>query len=246
MELTILQIPPQAGSILMAEDYVMLEKAERCELAATLRFYAWSEPTISLGYHQNENILDWQRVAEARVPWVRRPTGGAAVLHSDELTYSIIVPNAADTASAARIQELVSRAIVAGLCTVGVEAETDMHGEPLSALPNRNSCFVRTSRWEVTAHGKKLVGSAQRKLTRALLQHGSILRGNDHLRIADFLKMSAESEREILRNKLAEKATSITAETGQHIPVETLRLVLAESFMRTFRHELPVETSALN
>jgi lipoyl(octanoyl) transferase len=244
VELSILQVPPQAGSTLMAEDLALLEQAELGNLAPTLRFYEWSEPTISLGFHQNEEILDRQRLTAACMPWVRRPTGGAAVLHSDELTYSIIIPNAADAASSAHIQELVSRAIVAGLRAVGVDAETDARGEPLSALPNRSSCFVRTSRWEVAVCGKKIVGSAQRKLTRALLQHGSILTGDDHLRIADFLKISGESERETLRHKLAEKATSVAAELGRRVAVEMLRAVLADSFAQTFQREMLTEAAA--
>ena len=245
MEISILQIPPREGSVLMVEDLAMLEHADRGCLVPTLRFYEWSQPTISLGFHQNEDILDSQQLAEVHMPWVRRPTGGAAVLHSDELTYSIVVPDAADAASSARVQEFVSRAIVAGLRAIGVDAETDARGEPLSALPNRSSCFVRTSRWEVTVHGRKIVGSAQRKLTRALLQHGSILVGDDHLRIVNFLRIANASERETLRQKLSFKATSITAELGRRISVEALRSVLAKSFQQTFQSEMPTETTAI-
>ena len=239
MTLRIVQEPPRAGFALMAEDKTLLERAERDELEATLRFYEWSEPTVSLGFHQPEQVLDGERLRAARVPWVRRPTGGAAVLHSEELTYAIVIPGVADAAASARVQELVSRAIALGLRDVGVEADADSHGEPLTALPNRSSCFVRTSRWEVTARGRKIVGSAQRRLTRALLQHGSILTGDDHLRIADFLRTSSESERETLRRRLAEKATSVSGELGHAIPMETLRAALAASFRRVFASEAP-------
>jgi lipoate-protein ligase A len=223
----------------MAEDKALLEKAERDELEATLRFYEWSEPTVSLGFHQPEQVLDGERLRTARVPWVRRPTGGAAVLHSEELTYAIVIPGVADAAAAVRVQELVSRAIALGLREVGVDAEAASRGEPLTALPNRSSCFVRTSRWEVTARGRKIVGSAQRLLTRALLQHGSILTGDDHLRIADFLRTSSESERETLRRRLAEKATSVSGELGHAIPMETLRAALAASFRQVFAPDVP-------
>lgn len=240
MKLQIRQYPPRAGSVLMAEDLALLEQAERGELEATLRFYEWSEPTVSLGFHQPEQVLDAERLRVARMPWVRRPTGGAAVLHSEELTYAIVIPDVADARAAARVQELVSRAIALGLRDVGVEADADSRGEPLTALPNRGSCFVRTSRWEVTARGRKIVGSAQRRLTRAILQHGSILTGDDHLRITDFLRVSNDAERELLRRKLAEKATSVAAELGHAIPMEKLRAALTASFSRVLTAEAPV------
>jgi len=236
--LRILQEPPRAGFALMAEDMALLEQAERGELEPTLRFYEWSQPTVSLGFHQPEQVLDAERLRAARMPWVRRPTGGAAVLHSEELTYAIVIPDVAG--ASARVQELVSRAIALGLRDIGVEADADSRGEPLTALPNRSSCFVRTSRWEVTARGRKIVGSAQRRLTRALLQHGSILTGDDHLRITDFLRVSNAAERESLRRKLAEKATSVAAELGHAIPMEKLRAALTASFSRVFAAEAPV------
>jgi lipoate-protein ligase A len=243
--LRVLQDPPRAGSVLMAEDAALLEQAERGELDATLRFYEWSEPTVSLGFHQPEHVLDAERLRAARTQWVRRPTGGAAVLHSEELTYAIVIPNVADAAASARVQELVSRAIALGLRAVGVEADVDARGEPVTALPNRISCFVRTSRWEVTVGGRKIVGSAQRRLTRALLQHGSILTGDDHLRIADFLRMPNEAEREALRRRLAEKATSVAAELGHTIPMETLRAALTASFSCVFAVEIRARDTSL-
>ena len=238
MKLQIRQEPPRAGFALMAEDMALLEQAERGELEPTLRFYEWSQPTVSLGFHQPEQVLDAERLRAARMPWVRRPTGGAAVLHSEELTYAIVIPDVAG--ASARVQELVSRAIALGLRDIGVEADADSRGEPLTALPNRSSCFVRTSRWEVTARGRKIVGSAQRRLTRALLQHGSILTGDDHLRITDFLRVSNEAERESLRRKLAEKATSVAAELGHAVSTDTLRAALTASFSRVFAAEAPV------
>jgi lipoate-protein ligase A len=238
VKLQIRQDPPHEGVALMAEDVALLEQAERGELEPTLRFYEWSQPTVSLGFHQPEQVLDAERLRAARMPWVRRPTGGAAVLHSEELTYAIVIPDVAG--ASARVQELVSRAIALGLRDVGVEADADSRGEPLIALPNRSSCFVRTSRWEVTARGRKIVGSAQRRLTRAILQHGSILTGDDHLRITDFLRVSNEAERELLRRRLAEKATSVRGELGHAIPMEKLRAALTVNFSRVFAAEAPV------
>ncbi len=228
------QQPKTSGAVLMLEDQDLLERCERADCGPVLRFYEWNVPTMSLGFHQGEESLDFARLSAAGVPWVRRPTGGAAVLHSEELTYAVILPLGAQPGAAALVQEYVARAIARGLQAVGVAAEVDERGEPMAALPNRVSCFVRTSRWEVTAHGKKLVGSAQRKLTRAILQHGSILTGDDHLRIVDFLRTTDEHSRELLRTKLAAKATSASAELGRAVRPDDLRAAMERSFIEVF------------
>ncbi|MBU0507263.1 lipoate--protein ligase family protein [bacterium] len=236
MDLAIHQDSPLPGAILMAQDRALLESLDRAPMGSVLRFYEWSEPTISLGFHQSADILDSDRMVRDSLPWVRRPTGGAAVLHSEELTYAIVVPFDGRSAAAALIQEATSRALADGLRAVGVEAEVFARGEPLSSLPNRTSCFARTSRWEVVARGKKIVGSAQRRLTRAVLQHGSILTGDDHLRIVEYLRLPDESARRGLQDRLRERSTSVAAELGMLLPNTVLREALARSFAAVFRN----------
>jgi lipoate-protein ligase A len=226
MTITILQEPAASGSVLMARDYELLMAAANGSQEIIIRFYKWDRPTLSLGYHQKLDILDSERMVENRVPWVRRPTGGAAVLHSDELTYAIVVPNAEGHGASALVHELVGRAITDGLCEIGVDAKLDPRGEPLSALPNRATCFVRTSRWEV------MVGSAQRIVGSGLLQHGSILTGNDHLRIVDLLRLNSEADREAMRERLAARSTSVEQELGRRIPESKIRQAMEESFRR--------------
>jgi lipoate-protein ligase A len=233
MVLEIHQDGADDGDRLMAYDVDLLQRAARHEIGPTLRFYTWSEPTISLGFHQSSEVLNLPKLARDHMPWTRRPTGGAAVLHSEELTYAIValLP---DAGGGKRLQQYVSVAIAEGLRSLGVSAEVDERGEPLSALSNRASCFVRTSRWEVTVRGRKLVGSAQRKLGDAYLQHGSILIGEDHLRIVDYLSMSSEPARELLRHKLQTCATTISAELKFDVNGLDLRRCLARSFKEKF------------
>jgi lipoyl(octanoyl) transferase len=234
MEMKVVNDPALPGIVLMDEDQRLLEEADRGNLVPTLRLYEWNVPTISLGYHQDANVLDEGRLSDGGMPWVRRPTGGAAVLHSEELTYAIIIPLPHSGLTSSHVQELASKAIADGLRAIGVPADVDARGEPLSSLPNRTSCFVRTSRWEVTSGGRKIVGSAQRKLPNAILQHGSILIGNDHLRIADFLKLPCEQDRELLRRRLREKATCASDAAEGEIAIPKLRAALGESFPRLF------------
>lgn len=234
MKLTIIQDPPLPGSVQMDRDLEMLHYAKEGRIGPTVRFYQWKEPTVSLGYHQKPQVLDFERLAESDVPWVRRPTGGAAVLHSEELTYAIVLPGPIGKDCWNDIQRMVGEAITRSLRSMGVPAQLDEKGEPLSALPNRTSCFTRTSRWEVTCHGRKIVGSAQRRLDGSVLQHGSILMGNDHLRIVDFLLMESEDMRETLRQKLQKRATSAGMELGRPVDVGTFREVAALCFLEVF------------
>jgi lipoate-protein ligase A len=230
MPLHVFQDPASSGEELMARDSELLDLAARNLIEPTLRFYRWGVPTISLGFHQRPDVLDMGRVTQAGIPWVRRPTGGAAVMHSEELTYAIVVPALHDVSGSAKVQEFVGKAIALALSRIGVEATVEERGEPLTALPNRASCFVRTSRWEVGVRGRKLVGSAQRKLGNALLQHGSILTGNDHLRLIEFLDLQNEGTRFLLRERLTAKSTSISTELGHNVPDADLRDALARSF----------------
>jgi lipoate-protein ligase A len=228
------QEPAQPGQILMEQDAELLKQAANHEQGAVLRFYEWICPTVSLGFHQSEQILDLEVLQGAGVPWVRRPTGGAAVLHSEELTYSLILPPEHPIQRSGSALEYVGKALVRGLSAFGVNAQIIERGHPLEGLPDKASCFVRASRWEVCARGKKIVGSAQRVLNGALLQHGSILCGPDHLRLASFLRMSSEKLRESLLSRLKAGSTSVAEELGEELDMSQLRQQMAEAFQEEF------------
>lgn len=234
MSLIIRQDGAHPGQFLMDRDRDELALAAGDGWGPCLTIYEWDTATLSLGYHQETTKLDLERLEAAGVPFVRRPTGGAAVLHSEELTYAIVVPNAPDLRAGSWLQEYVGRSIAEALCAIGVQATLDERGEALSPLQNRTSCFVRTSRWEVAVHGKKLVGSAQRRQGDALLQHGSILMGNDHLRIVDYLSVNRPEEREMLRKRLDSKATCVANEIGSGDFRADLRAALALSFTNNY------------
>ncbi len=143
---------------------------------AVLRLYEWAEPTVSLG--RNEPALArWGpgRPAEDPVPvaaFVRRPTGGRAVLHRGELTYAALLPDRAFGGPRAAYAAL-SEALVAGLGLLGIDVALAEGGAVLR--PDAGPCFDAPAPGEVVAGGGKLVGSAQARLGGALLQHGAIL-----------------------------------------------------------------------
>lgn len=163
----------------MAVDETLVASCRRRTRGPTLRLYGWNRPAISLGYFQRpDRIVDLDRCREAGIPVVKRTTGGRAVYHHHEVTYSVTapVPHPAFPPTIRGTYEAIARALEAALTDFGVpaqrrESDSDRSrhgwGSPL--------CFDATSRNEITIHGKKVIGSAQRRWPTAFLQHGSIL-----------------------------------------------------------------------
>lgn len=141
-----------------------------------LRFYGWSSPTISLGRNEVwKGVVDPERCREAQVSLVRRPTGGRAVLHHREITYSVTAPIDGEGWSA-RLESalaLVSAALVRGLLQLGVPASFSRRAAG-HLSPSGTACFESMTRYELSVGGVKAVGSAQCRTDRAFLQHGSI------------------------------------------------------------------------
>ena len=173
--------PPAGGAWNMAVDEVLLETAASAGLA-TLRFYEWQVPTLSLGYFQA--AADREQHALSRdCPIVRRASGGWAIVHDRELTYSIALPHSSPrSASAAELYDLFHETLVQTLATFGVAAA--IYRPPAGqcgAAPAADAtsepflCFQRRSCGDIVCGGAKIVGSAQRRRKGAVLQHGSIL-----------------------------------------------------------------------
>jgi lipoate-protein ligase A len=161
----------------MAIDEALMARARESG-EGVLRVYGWSAPTLSLGRHQTaRGRYDLERANTLGVRFVRRPTGGRAVLHHREVTYSITAP-AERMGSLRESYRWINRLLVEGLHRLGVdahEAESVGHAPPPGTAP----CFEEPVEGEIVARGRKLVGSAQVREDGALLQHGSILLEDD-------------------------------------------------------------------
>jgi lipoate-protein ligase A len=164
---------PASGAWQMALDEALLEAAAEGG-TAWLRFYRWSEPTLSLGYFQ-PYAGRHHHVASRQCPVVRRQTGGGAILHDRELTYCLVVPLAhplaADTTG---LYRAVHEALIEVLAEVGVCCELNA-ADADSARDEAFLCFARRARWDVLLRSAKVCGSAQRRRRGAVLQHGSLL-----------------------------------------------------------------------
>jgi lipoate-protein ligase A len=170
---------PADGFDNMAVDEAILELHAAERGPSTLRFYTWSPPALSLGYGQPiDSHLDPERCQSLGIDVVRRPTGGLAVLHDHEVTYSIVIsaddPRATTGVLASYLT--ISQALIRGLAYLGISAEL----LPLrrgNLLPSKSAspvCFAVPSSYEVAVRGRKIIGSAQRRAHGAIMQHGSV------------------------------------------------------------------------
>lgn len=163
--------PPLDARRNMAIDEAMLMAADSGLAGApTLRLYEWREAAVSIGYRQNASSF-----STAGLPVVRRITGGRAVLHGTDLTYSLVLDSIHPLFSHGILgaYKAISRSIVGALKGLGVDAD---FARPVSMSEERSeACFYTPSRQEVLVGGKKIAGSAQRRLKNAILLHGSIM-----------------------------------------------------------------------
>ena len=182
---------PLDGASNMALDEALMLRAGRTN-EAVLRLYSWSGPTLSLGRNQPARDKYDIEVARAHgVDFVRRPTGGRAVLHHREVTYSVTAPVYL-LGSLRESYRAINRLLIHGLRLLGVDAsEADPHGA--APRPGVSPCFMVPTKGEIVAGGRKLVGSAQVREGGALLQHGSVLVDDDQALASTLLLSPVEA-----------------------------------------------------
>lgn len=230
-----------SGSYNMAADMAMTLAAARGEAPATLRVYNWEQPTISLGYHQSEQDIDLNRCREDGVDVVFRPTGGRAILHHNEVTYAVVLPPSSPfyAPDIQRVYEFISRCLVRALRLLEIDVDFERskktpadfaHGE-LSTL-----CYASSIQYEISVNGRKLVGSAQRRINHGVLQHGSILVGDEHLNITRYLAGRDERLRQRVREYMEKNTVSL-----QQVSKKTIdKSQLVRSLRRAFAEELGI------
>ena len=205
---------PRSGPANMALDHAIAEACAGGASPPTLRFYRWHPPAVSLGRHQPLSEIDLDAAGERGYDVVRRPTGGRAILHTDELTYSV-----AAAADEPRVEGSImdaylrlSNALLAGLRGLGLEADkaagSVRAGQDVSA-----ACFEVPSAYEITASGRKLLGSAQSRRAGYVLQHGSLPLVGDLGRLVDVLALP-EAARAALRAELTARAATLAQALG--------------------------------
>lgn len=225
--------------------------------APTLRVYRWNPRAVSLGWHQPATDIDAAAARQRNIDIVRRPTGGRAILHADELTYCVVCR--AGGRSLSTVYGAVNAALLRAISHLGLRASLEdstpdlrrHYRDAASAV-----CFSSTARNEVKVGGRKLIGSAQRRYAgpdgdEVVLQHGSILLGPGHEEIVELLTAVPREDRPALREQLLNMTTTVSALTDGaiHAPAVTaaIRRGFEEVWNLTFEpadRRAPVEATA--
>lgn len=228
----------------MALDEALLEWHSKGEIPPTIRFYGWNPPTLSIGYFQKaEKEINFDKVKELGLGFVRRPTGGRGVLHDEELTYSVIVseeyPNMPKTVTEA--YRVISEGLLEGFRSLGLEAyfAIPRSEEEKNSLKNPRSsvCFDAPSWYELVVEGRKIAGSAQTRQKGVILQHGSILLEIDEDKLFSVFNYPNERVKERMQRAFRSKAVAINAIAGRKISIEEAK----EAFYKGFASALDID-----
>jgi len=233
----LLHDPALPGVDNMARDETLMTRVGTGESVPTLRLYAWDPPTISLGYFQR--YADYLNLAPpARdLPVVRRLTGGGAILHDIELTYSLTLPLAHHLLSngTVKLYELVHDAVTAALTSLGQESHRGGPTDDSSPTRGPFFCFARRHSLDVLIGQDKFAGSAQRRTRNALLQHGSIIVGSRFTQQPSAtLQTGFEGGVELLSEQLVEQFATMADVVVQPGEWTTTELGAAESLIAKY------------
>ncbi|MFJ7637177.1 lipoate--protein ligase family protein [Peribacillus sp. NPDC097264] len=221
----------------MAMDEALLNWQSNGEIPPMIRFYGWNPATLSIGYFQRaETEIDLAEVERQGLGFVRRPTGGRAVLHEHELTYSVIVPESypgmPNTVTEA--YRVISEGILKGFRNLGLDAyfsvpETEQDKEMLKS-PKSSVCFDAPSWYELVVEGRKVAGSAQTRQKGVILQHGAILLELDEEKLFSVFKFSDDKVKEKMKNNLRNKAVAINDIAGRKITISEAKVAFENGF----------------
>jgi lipoate-protein ligase A len=251
----LIKTPPAHGAWNMALDESLLEGVQIERALPVLRLYAWEPPCLSLGVAQPAADANMPALQERGWELVRRPTGGRAILHTDELTYSVIGPQTEPRLSGSVLEsyQRLSLALLEALRLLSVPALSEAEPAPSDTNnPKGPICFEVPSNYEITVNGKKLIGSAQARRKAGVLQHGSLPLYGDLGRIAEVLKFASSqdqigvSAQVAAVERLLERATTIETCLGRPITWKAASEAFAKGFQSALNLELiPSEPSNL-
>jgi len=208
----------------MAVDEAILKAHAAGQVPPTIRFYGWQPAAVSVGYFQKASAeVDISECRQRGIDVVRRLTGGRAVLHDAELTYSLVVnethPLVPHTITAS--YRFFSQGLLDGLKVLGIEAQMSMPKAAYSQTKCRHhasaACFDAPSHYEVTFDGRKIIGSAQVRKEGVILQHGSILLRFEPQQVAALLNLPTPEAKATVAKMLTKRAISLAEATNREI-----------------------------
>ena len=218
------------GATNMALDHALARLAGQGAAPPTLRFYRWQPACVSLGYFQSWHDVQHTRCAEHGFDVVRRPTGGKAIVHATELTYAITAPLATPGFSRSILETyaFISKALLQGLYTLNVPAQWS---PPATTPAGSAACFDTPAAYEITVHGRKLVGSAQTRTSGAVLQHGTLLLAVQPALLEQVLRLPATHT----SVTLAEKMIALDEVLGRPVNFAEVATALVKGISTTWQ-----------
>ncbi|UYZ11925.1 lipoate--protein ligase family protein [Brevibacillus sp. WF146] len=228
----------------MAVDEAILQLHSEGKVPPTVRFYTWNPATLSIGYFQKAaKEINLEALRERGLGFVRRPTGGRAVLHDQELTYSVVVSESHPKmpSSVTEAYKVISMGLLHGFQRLGLHAEmvslaTEEEKEKYSS-PGSSACFDSPSWYELVVEGKKVAGSAQTRQKGVILQHGSILLEMDVELLFSLLNFPSERVKQRMMESFRQKAVTINEVSPRPIGLQEA----VEAFRDGFASGLEVE-----
>ena len=224
----------------MAIDEAIFREHRRSNAPPTIRFYSWSPPSVSLGYFQAvSREVNIAACRQHSVDIVRRPTGGKAVHHENDLTYALIADerNSLFPPDILGTYKVISSCLALGLQELGIEAEMESDGRSRGDATLSAACFSSPSRYELLVNKKKICGSAQLRSRGAFLQHGSLLIDFEPAKTcALLLRQNGDHARQI--DILRQSVTSICEQVGAPVSVDRVCRVMKKAFKKRLAIEL--------
>lgn len=207
----------------MALDEAILESHRSGLVPATLRFYGWAPPAVSIGYSQKMDQDTIARIKSKGFDVVRRLTGGRAVLHFAELTYSFVASPPVLSEQLNEAYRQICKGLILGLKDLGVEADL---GKSNKQYKDFSDCFMATTQADLQVNNKKMVGSAQLRRQGAVLQHGSILLDQPQNLLPELLDSN--------HNANAERHSNFKDVAGRNVSIDELQNAFTKGFSEAF------------
>jgi lipoyl(octanoyl) transferase len=212
----LIEHPPAKGAWNMAVDEAILESVYKGDSPTTLRLYAWQPACLSLGHAQPFSEVNIQALAANGWEVVRRPTGGRAILHVNELTYAVIAPETEPRVKGGVMKSYLrlSHTLVEALKLLGLAPQANKKNQQDKKEKPNPVCFEVPSHYEITVNGKKLIGSAQARRQEGILQHGTLPLYGDLTRIITALAFQNEDLASQAHERILAHATTVERELG--------------------------------
>ncbi|GAB3046205.1 lipoate--protein ligase family protein [Virgibacillus ainsalahensis] len=220
------------AAVNMALDESLLNWHGKGEIPPTLRFYGWSAPSLSIGHFQKTaKSIDFTALEKYTCQFVRRLTGGSAVLHDNELTYSLVISedDPSIPKSVTEAYYVLTKGVLEGYRNLGIQADFAMPERRLNR-ERTDICFENPASYEMIVDGKKISGNAQTRKKGVLLQHGSIPMSIDTKMLFDMFNFPSEKIRQRKRNSFVNKATTINDLTGKQHTYEMMTTAFKKGF----------------